>query len=202
MNHKSTVKEKDQQHLPSGISPADENIEFVGVAFNKTVLWFQYGNSHQWKHLSSSIYKSLEELFLTDHEAVKFLTSNYSDVAHDMPRLVEIYTYYMYGQLDNDPDVIDGVLQKCENFREKKNCPSLQFSNKFIDIDGVHLSQRDLQILDDIIEGLPDKLIASRLGISHGTFDFHKKNLFNRLNVNSKVGLAVKTLKHQVACAS
>ena len=202
MNHKSKVNAQDHQHLPAGVSPSDHNIEFVGVAETKTVLWFQNGNSHQWKYLSPSIYDALEELFLTDHEALKFLTGNYPAEAHNTNRMVELYTYYMYGQLDKTPDVIDGVLQNCENLRESKNCPSLKFSNKYIDIDGVHLSARDLQILDDIIEGLPDKMIASRLGIAIGTFDFHKKNLFTKLKVDSKVGLAVKTLKYNVPCAS
>lgn len=202
MQNKSTLNNSNQQQLPAGISPCDNNIEFVGVPDTKTVLWLNHGNSRQWKHLPKDIYNSLEELFLTDDEAVKFLTTNFSDDAHNINRLVEIYTYYMYGQLDNSPDVIDGALQPSENFRDHKNCPSLLFSNKVIDIDGIHLSQRDLQILDDIIEGLPDKLIAMRLSISIGTFDFHKKNLFTKLGVDSKVGLAVKTLKNNLVCVN
>lgn len=202
MQNKSTVNYQDQQHLPAGISPADHNIEFVGVPATKTVLWFQNGNSHQWKHIPETIYDALEELFLTDQQAVAFFGSMYKHEADNVNRLVEIYTYYLYGQLDNTPDVIDGVLQPCENFRENKDCPSLKFNNKYIDIDGVHLSQRDLQILDDIIEGLPDKMIAHRLGIAIGTFDFHKKNLFTKLGVDSKVGLAVKTLKNNVTCVN
>lgn len=199
MKHKTTTI---SENLPAGVLPNDHNIEFMAVTGSKTVLWMQNGNTHQWQHLHPSIYDALEALFLTDTEAVKFLTSNYKEDADNINRLVELYTYYMYGQLDNSPDVINGVLQPCENFRESADCPSLQFDNKFIDIEGVHLSQRDLKILDDIIEGLPDKAIAINLGVSIGTYDFHKKNLFKKLNVDSKVGLAVKSLKNHIVCES
>lgn len=199
MQHKTTTI---SENLPAGVKPSDHNIEFMAVTGSKTVLWMQNGNTHQWQNLHPDIYNALEALFLTDTEAVKFLTNNYKDEADNINRLVELYTYYMYGQLDNSPDVVNGVLQPCENFRESANCPSLQFDNKFIDIEGVHLSQRDLKILDDIIEGLPDKVIALNLGITIGTFDFHKKNLFKKLNVDSKVGLAVKSLKHHILCES
>ena len=200
MKHKSTLQPLNQQGLPAGISPSDHNIEFVGVPATKTVLWFKNGNSHQWQHLPIEIYNALEELYLTDLQAKAYLNSMYKAYSDNTNRLVEIYTYYMYGQLDNNPDVLNGQLQAPENFREQKDCPSLQFDNKYIDIDGIHLSQRDLQILDDVVEGLPDKMIAYRLGISQGTFDFHKKNLFTKLGVDSKVGLAVKSLKNNIIC--
>jgi DNA-binding CsgD family transcriptional regulator len=198
----SKVKQSTEtsQDLPAGVLPTDQNIEFVGVSGSKTVLWMQHGHTKTWKALPKPIYKKLKALFFTDHEAVKFLSNNYKAEAHNLNRLVELYTYYMYGDLDHTPDVIDGTLQPSENFRESKNCPSLQFSNKFININGAHLSQRDLKILDDIIEGLPDKAIAHKLGICIGTFDFHKKNLFKKLGVDNKVSLAVISLKHHITC--
>lgn len=202
MHNKSILNPTNTQDLPAGISPSDHNIEFVGVKHNKSVLWFQNGSSNRWEHLPEPIYDACEELFLTDQTAVAFLTKEYNEVADDLNRLVELYIYYLYHDLDSKPDVVNGVLQTCENFREAKDCPSLNFTNKYIDIDGLVLTKRDLQILDDIIEGLPDKMIAHRLGIKIGTFDFHKKNLFKKFNVDSKVSLAVKTLKHNIACAS
>jgi DNA-binding CsgD family transcriptional regulator len=199
MNDKNTSSPVNNQQLPAGLMANDHNIEFVGNTQDKTVIWMQRGNSHPFKNLPSNIYKSLEELFLTDHQAVKFLCSNYGTIAHDLKRLTELYTYYMYGQLDSTPDVIQGQLQSPENFREQNNCPSLQFSNKYIDINGVHLSPRDIIIIDDMIEGSPDKLIAHNLGIAHSTFDFHKRNLFKKLNIQSKTQLIIQCFKNKVA---
>ncbi|WP_422105542.1 helix-turn-helix transcriptional regulator [Winogradskyella sp.] len=200
MRSKVTNKPTEKQLLPAGISPSDPNIEFVGQANTKTVLWFQYGNPHRWETLPKNIYQALEELFLTDDTAVKVLTNHYSEIANDINRLTEIYTYYMYGDLDHNADVIDGVLQPCENFRETKDCLSLQFDFKYIDIEGVHLSQRDLKILDMCMDNMPDKLIADHLGISQSTFDFHKKNLFKKFGCDSKVSIVVKGIKNHILC--
>ena len=106
----------------------------------------------------------------------------------------------MYGDLDNKADVINGQLQPCENFRETKDCLSLQFDLKYIDIEGVHLSQRDLKILDMCMDNMPDKLIADHLGISHSTFDFHNKYLFRKFDCDSKVSIVVKGIKNHILC--
>ena len=199
MNNKSKQPNSQHQNLPAGMNANDHNIEFVGNKKDKTVIWLRCGHSNTFNTLPKAIYKSLEELFLTDHEAVKFITGNYKDEAHDLQRLTEIYTYYYYGQLDSTPDVVDGQLQKPENFRESSNCPSINFSNTYIDINGVHLSPRDLTIIDNMVNGYPDKLIAHNLGICHSTFDFHKRNLFKKLGVQSKTELIVECFKNNVA---
>ena len=200
MNDKSTIHNNHLQHLPAGISPTDPNIEFVGQPKTKTVLWFRYGNAHAFSTLPNAIYQVLEELFLTDLKAVTLLSAKYFNAADDIKRLTELYTYYMYGQLDSTPDVIDGYLQPCENFRESKDCLSLAFDNKYIDINGIHLAQRDLKILDMMMDNLPDKVIAYNLGISQSTFDFHKKKLYRKIGVDSKVDFVVHGLKAQILC--
>ncbi|TXE18589.1 helix-turn-helix transcriptional regulator [Psychroserpens burtonensis] len=199
MKHKNTTNALHQQQFPAGLAANDHNIEFVGNTQDKTIIWIRCGHSNPFKTLPNNIYQALEELLLTDHEAIKFLTTNYESIAHDMFRIVELYTYYMYGQLDNKPDVVNGLLQAPENFRESENCPSLKFENTFIDINGVHLSTRDLNIIDNMIKGFPDKLIAYNLGIAQSTFDFHKRNLFKRLHINSKLELVVESFKNKVA---
>lgn len=201
MNHKSTTPYPQNQPTFAGVHPNDHNIEFIGCRNTMTVYWMRMGNTHEFKFLDHKIYTKLETLFLSDQDAVKILTKHYDSDAHNLRRLVEIYTCYMYGDHDSNPDVIEGELQTCENFRQEKDCLSLSFKNKFIDIDGVHLTRRDLNILDDIVEGLPDKMIAHKMGLHIGTYDFHKRNLFKKLKVDSKVALAVKTLKNNVPCS-
>ncbi|MFC0605924.1 helix-turn-helix transcriptional regulator [Winogradskyella pulchriflava] len=202
MKHKSTTPVSNLQLLPAGMSPADNNIEFVGQKPTKTVVWFQFGNAHTWSELPKKYYKACEELFLTDIEAVRILPNHYKDLAHNVNRLTELYIYHMYGGCDQSPDMIDGVLQPCENFRETKDCLSLEFDNKYIDINGIHLSQRDLKILDMAMENMPDKLIAHHLGITLSTFDFHKKNLFKKLGIDSKVSFVIHGLKNHILCES
>ena len=201
MKNKFTKNLPTSQSLPSGVALNDHNIEFVGVKPTKSVIWLQCGNSHSFDNLPTTIYIALRDLLSTDIAAVKYLSDNYPEHLDNLPRLVELYTYYMYGDLDYTPDVIDGVLQPCENFRDTSDCPSLNFTNKYIDIDGVHLSKRDLVIIDDCIAGLPDKMIAHKLNIAHSTFDFHKRNLLKKIGADSKTDLIVKSFNNKVVCA-
>lgn len=202
MQNKSTTKPNNLQALPAGMSPNDANIEFVGQRDTKKVIWFQYGKAHTWAELTPENYDACEELFLTDIEAVKTLPNYYKDAADNVNRLTELYIYHMYGGCDQTPDMVNGALQPCENFRDHKDCLSLDFNNKFIDIEGIHLSQRDLKIIDMSLDNIPDKVIADALGISHSTFDFHKKNLFTKLGCDSKVSLVVKGIKNHILCES
>jgi len=200
MQSKNTTTKQGKQQLPAGVAPNDHNIEFIGVVDTKTVLWRQRGHTNTFKNISPETYEALKELFLTDQEAVAFLPTLHPEFAHDVNRLVEIYTYYMYGQVDSKPDVIEGKLQPCENFRESIDCPSLKFTNKFIDIDGAKLSPRDIQIIDDIANNLPDKMIAHKLGIHLSTYDFHKRNLFKKIGATTKLQVLKKAILNQVLC--
>lgn len=202
MQNKSTINHNNLQELPAGMQPNDANIEFVGQRDTKEIIWFQYGKAHTWAELPKNLYDNCEELFLTDIEAVKTLPNYYKESADDVNRLTELYIYHMYGGCDQNPDMVEGILQPCENFRDNKDCLSLEFDKKFIDIEGIHLSQRDLKIIDMCVDNIADKVIADALGISQSTFDFHKKNLFNKLGCDSKVSLVVKSIKNHILCES
>ena len=114
--------------------------------------------------------------------------------------MVHLYTYYMYGDLDNTPDVINGVPQPSENFRDTKDCISLDFKNKNIDFEGQLLTKRDIFIIDKISEGIVDKAIADELNISMSTLDFHKKQLFSKLKASSKPQAVSQAFKTHILC--
>lgn len=186
--------------LPSGFLPGDHNIEFVGKRDTKTVLFLQNGETHLFSELSDGIYKKLKALYLKDKTANDVLSVFYPEHQNDTKRLVELYTYYMYGCLDSVPDVKNGKLQPSENFRDNSQCISQLFSEKHITVADVELNDRDLIILDAMADGLPDKTIADSIGISQSTLDFHKRNLFKRLSVHSKTEAVVKAYKNNVLC--
>lgn len=48
------------------------------------------------------------------------------------------------------------------------------------------LSPREIEVLRMLAEGLPNKIIAYRLGISEHTVKFHLTSLFSKLNVGSR----------------
>lgn len=177
----------------AGVAPGDNSIEFIAGP-EQTVLWMQNGCVHYFKDLPKWRYEICQVQYLSDKIALQQL----SKLSISTERQVEIYIYHNYGDIDATPDMINGTLQPSENFRETKNCPSLEWDSKWITIDGIALTKRDLTIIDCIKEDLPDKAIAAKLGITQSTFDFHKRNLYNKVGVNTKTALLTKALLQHV----
>lgn len=54
------------------------------------------------------------------------------------------------------------------------------------------LSQREWEVVDLLRQGKSNKLIASALGISERTVEFHLNNIYNKFQVSSRVELVLK----------
>jgi len=52
------------------------------------------------------------------------------------------------------------------------------------------LSQREHEVLAELLQGHYNKNIADHLGITQRTVEFHRANIFEKLGVNSAVELA------------
>lgn len=178
----------------AGVMPGDSNIEFVGIRESKEVLWLQNGSNHYFKDLPWEYYKELKSAYKADEKAVEYL----SNVTPDINRQVELYTYYMYGEVDSSPDINNGKLSPSENFRDQSDCPSLLWNSKSITIGDHVLTPRQILIIDLIATDLPDKAIADALGITTTTLDFHKTNLFRAVGVSTKVALMKVAMQHKI----
>lgn len=201
MNYKCTNQNQLTQAPVAGVLLDDHNIEFVGCRSTKKVIWLQRGNAHEFKHLPNRYYQLLRDAFLKDEFAHDVLLPKVAPLEDPERRMVELFTYYMYGDLNNTPDIVDGKLMPCENFREEENCISLKFSTKTIDINGVPLKREYIFMLDAYAHGVPDKAIAGSLGKALTTLDFHKSKLFKILGVHSKPEAVSAAYKHGVLCA-
>ncbi|NKI28237.1 response regulator transcription factor [Arenibacter sp. 6A1] len=191
-NYKSTHFTNTPQ--VAGVMPNDCNVEFVGIRKTKEVIWLQNGQSRYFTDLPFHFYELLRNSYLKDHKAVEFLQG----VSEDLRRQVELYTYYIYGELDNTPDIVNGELAPSENFRDSQNCPSLLWNSKKITINDHELTPRQLIIIDLIGSDMPDKAIADALGISLKTLDFHKANLFRSVGVSTKTALLKLSLQQHI----
>ena len=56
------------------------------------------------------------------------------------------------------------------------------------------LSQRETEILELVAAGLPNKLIAARLGLTDGTVRWHLRHIYNKLHVRSRTQATLKFL--------
>jgi DNA-binding CsgD family transcriptional regulator len=178
----------------AGLNPSDSNIEFVGVRDSKTVFWLQNGSNHYFIDLPWKFYTLLKNAYKADVNAVSYLCR----ITRDITRQVELYTYYMYGEVNDTPDIENGKLAKSENFRDQQDCPSLLWNSKDITIGDHVLTPRQILIIDLIGTDLPDKAIADAMSISTKTLDFHKSNLFRAVGVQTKVALIKIAIQHKV----
>lgn len=60
------------------------------------------------------------------------------------------------------------------------------------------LSQRELEVLGALTQGLSDKVIADTLHISIPTVRFHLKNIYAKLHVNSRAEAVIKALQEKI----
>ena len=85
------------------------------------------------------------------------------------------------------------------NSREENNKLALEFSIKPSDaLLLAQLTERELEILKLIAEGLSNKEIGDRLFISHRTVDTHRTNLMKKLDVHNIAGLIRFALKNRL----
>lgn len=59
------------------------------------------------------------------------------------------------------------------------------------------LTPREIEVLQALSEGEPFKNIANQLFVTIDTVRYHSKNIYKKLNVNSKLGAVKKYLKKQ-----
>jgi DNA-binding NarL/FixJ family response regulator len=60
------------------------------------------------------------------------------------------------------------------------------------------LSSREKEVLQHLVDGLSKRQIAEKLFVSQNTIDTHLRNIYAKLQVNSKVSAVTKTLKERI----
>lgn len=81
------------------------------------------------------------------------------------------------------------------------SAPELTVSNaliKKIGCDGMHVTERESEIIKAIAEGLSNKLIADKLNLSTHTVNTHRKNIMQKLGVNNTAGVVMFAVKNNL----
>lgn len=79
--------------------------------------------------------------------------------------------------------------------------PEIVTKNSFIKslgCDGIPVTEREIDIIRGIAEGLSNKLIADKLRLSTHTVNTHRKNIMNKLGVNNTAGVVMFAVKNQL----
>jgi len=60
------------------------------------------------------------------------------------------------------------------------------------------LTPRERETLELVVDGLPTKAIAARLGCSYGTIDTHIRHIYEKLHVHSRAAAVAKALREDL----
>jgi DNA-binding NarL/FixJ family response regulator len=77
----------------------------------------------------------------------------------------------------------------------------IKSSNSFIkslSCDGFQVTNREVDIIQGIAEGLPNKLIAVKLNLSTHTVNTHRKNIMAKLGVKNTAGIVMFAVKNKL----
>lgn len=77
----------------------------------------------------------------------------------------------------------------------------IKSSNSFIkslNCDGIGVTEREIDIIRGIAEGLSNKMIADKLSLSTHTVNTHRKNIMSKLGVCNTAGIVMFAVKNQL----
>ena len=127
----------------------------------------------------------------------------------------------MLTMFDDDQLIMQAILKGADGYLLKKNSPGRLFDSLHAVMSGgsaispgiaskilklfrqhiplknnpYHLTRRETEILENIVEGLTNRQIAAKLFISPETVRNHIRNIYRKLQVHSKSQAVVKALR-------
>ena len=129
-----------------------------------------------------ALFDTLDKLALTRRLPVIFLTGH-----GDVPMAVDILkrgAFDFFEKPFNDNKLMDRVQEALASSCEAG-------ATAVIHARLAALSAREREVLDLILEGKMNKVIADRLGISMRTVEVHRAHIFDKMNVKTAVELAM-----------
>jgi two-component system response regulator DctR len=133
-------------------------------------------------HLSgAALFNLMHARGLTSRRPVIFLTGH-----GDVPMAVDALkrgAFDFFEKPFNDNKLIDRVQQAFALSQQADNAAGVQMRL-------AALSAREREVLDLILDGKMNKVIADKLGISRRTVEVHRANVFDKMKVKTAVELA------------
>jgi len=154
----------------------------------KTILQSKMGNRvlgiiHSKKEAEKVNQKYFPDLIVIDFSDKNFGVDSYLLNDCEKPEILEAIEDTISGKQFYCGMVIDILAQKNNN---DNNCS------------GFSLSQRELEIIKLISEGLTNRQIADNLFLSTHTVNTHRKNIMSKLGINNTAGIVIYAVKENI----
>lgn len=108
----------------------------------------------------------------------------------DQEELLKAMDEVLQGKLHFPPEILNGTKPIKEESYSLRPSDALLISQ---------LTEREIEILKQIAEGLSNKEIGDKLFISHRTVDTHRTNLMKKLDVHNIAGLIRFAIRNNLA---
>lgn len=170
--------------IPAGIT--DDHVEFF--AQGDSVFALMQGEIRKFEDWPSALLASIEEDMNSNPKAMEALAKA-NIVGESAVR--SQYVKCRFSALDNEPDMINGKLQSPEytGCSLRGSCP---YEGRLCDLLKAPygtLTQREVEVLRLVPEGLADKEIADQLGISPLTVAVFMRNIREKTGAKNKAEL-------------
>ena len=154
--------------------PVMEGIEATSIITENTDI----------KVLILTVFDTDEKIF----EAIKAGAAGYLLKDSKPHRIMTAIEDIMTGGAPMSPHIASRTLELLRNASgNNKNMPTM---------DDYNLSEREIQLLQLLVEGNTYQQIADTIFISHGTVRKHIENIYNKLHIHSKVEAVNKAHKY------
>lgn len=90
--------------------------------------------------------------------------------------------------------ILDVILKE----KELPASLSVLTTSERVSCDGIKLSPREIEIIQNVAEGFSNKEIAERLFLSIHTVTTHRKNIMSKLGVNNTAGLMMYAIRKNI----
>lgn len=188
-----------------------------------------YTEDDNFEHLMATIKKNKPKILVLDFQSLGFSTQQIASIVKVFKRLqiLAITDYlskdtmqsaldagvrsYLLKECDKD-EIIEALHATYNNERflcgkvayyltSSEDLASIKPNLDMVSCAGLGITDRELDIIRLISEGLSNKLIADKLMLSTHTVNTHRKNIMTKLNIQNTAGIVMFAVKHKLLAA-
>ncbi len=188
----------------------------------------EFTDDDNFNHLADLIKKNKPKILVLDFQSLSFSTQQISFLLKTFKRLqILAITEFMPRQQMQEAlnvGVRSYLLKECDkeeilealhatynnerflcgkvlSYLSQTDTESITYSTNKTTCQGFGITDRELDIIRLIAEGLSNKLIADKLELSTHTVNTHRKNIMAKLNIPNTAGIVMFAVKNQLIIA-
>lgn len=180
--------------------PSDWMEHYFKEGFDKIDPVILYGaqevGAYTWQEIKTNVDLSKKQMLCMNYGEEAGLNNGVSTYLRGERNQLAGISLATSEKLDATDHAKDLITAYSNHFYIKYRALSKKKNNK--EIDNIVLSEREREILTWVCLGKSNSVISDIINISESTVDFHLRNIFEKLQVNSRILAVVKALTYGI----